>query len=201
MKLYTLPGSCSILSQVVLSWATQEVEIEKCSPKQLKSEDFLALNPQGSVPVLEHDGLVLRQNAAILPYLAELFPQAPVFGLGSAAQRAQVRQWFGMVNADIHSKISILFKTDRYVQDEVAQAQLRENVQAQLFELYAIIDQHLQGKTYLVDELTIVDVYVALTMHWCTNYLGMDLSQLAALQSLYQMVMNDETVKQVMAAQ
>ena len=37
---------------------------------------FLALNPMGKVPVIEHDGVVVSEVAAIATYLADAFPDA-----------------------------------------------------------------------------------------------------------------------------
>lgn len=40
--------------------------------------DFLALNPEGMVPVLVHEGFVLRESSVIDDYLDELFPDPPL---------------------------------------------------------------------------------------------------------------------------
>jgi glutathione S-transferase len=38
--------------------------------------DYLAVNPMGKVPALDHDGVVITEAAAICTYLADAFPQA-----------------------------------------------------------------------------------------------------------------------------
>lgn len=59
--------------------------------------EFLALNPAGQVPVLvEADGLVLADSAAICEYLDETHPKPALIGQGAGA-RAEVRRlaaWF-----------------------------------------------------------------------------------------------------------
>ncbi len=64
-----------------------------------RHEPFLALNPAGEVPVLiEPDGLVLCDSAAICEYLDEVFPERPLIGAGAAA-RAETRRliaWFDL---------------------------------------------------------------------------------------------------------
>lgn len=42
----------------------------------MKSPDYLAINPMGKVPALEHRGVVVTEAAAICAYLADAFPQA-----------------------------------------------------------------------------------------------------------------------------
>jgi len=38
--------------------------------------DYLAINPMGKVPALDHDGTIITEVAAICTYLADAFPQA-----------------------------------------------------------------------------------------------------------------------------
>jgi glutathione S-transferase len=51
--------------------------------------EFRALSRWGQVPVLEHDGRVLLQSAAILEYLSETFNR---FG-GDGTARQDIREW------------------------------------------------------------------------------------------------------------
>ena len=61
--------------------------------------EFLALNPAGEVPVLiEEDGTVLSDAAAIAEYLDEVYREKPLLGL-NALDRAEVRRlvaWFDL---------------------------------------------------------------------------------------------------------
>ena len=62
---------------------------------------FLAVNPQGLVPVLDDGGVVVAQSPAILEYLEETRPRPPLLPAGAAA-RADVRRLAAMVACDIH---------------------------------------------------------------------------------------------------
>src|SRR3546814_14459850 len=42
----------------------------------MKSPDYLAINPMGKVPAIEHRGVVVTEAAAICAYPAAAFPQA-----------------------------------------------------------------------------------------------------------------------------
>lgn len=60
---------------------------------QQLSPEFLAINPAGTVPVLEtDDGQYLTEGVAICHYLESLAPEPPLFG-SSAAARARVLMW------------------------------------------------------------------------------------------------------------
>ena len=66
-----------------------------------KSAAYLTLNPQGLVPALEVDGLVLAQSPAILEWLEETTPEPPLLP-SDAAGRARVRAMAALVGCDIH---------------------------------------------------------------------------------------------------
>lgn len=55
-----------------------------------KTPEFRALSRWGQVPVLEHEGRVLLQSAAILEYLVETLG---CFGGADASARQQIREW------------------------------------------------------------------------------------------------------------
>jgi maleylacetoacetate isomerase len=66
-----------------------------------RAPDYLAINPQGLVPTLEHDGLVMTQSLAILEYLEETFPQ-PCILPADRAGRARVRSLANICAVDTH---------------------------------------------------------------------------------------------------
>ena len=63
--------------------------------------DYLATNPQGLVPALEHDGTVVTQSLAICEYLDEVFPQ-PRLLPADPRSRAAVRAMALAIACDIH---------------------------------------------------------------------------------------------------
>ena len=65
------------------------------------ASEYRALNPQGLVPLLLHDGLVLGQSLAILEYLDEIAPTPPLLP-AEAAGRARVRSLAYAVACEIH---------------------------------------------------------------------------------------------------
>jgi maleylacetoacetate isomerase len=66
-----------------------------------KKPGYLDLNPQGLVPLLTVDGLVISQSLAIIEYLEEVRSDPPLLPHGPAA-RARVRSLALMVACDIH---------------------------------------------------------------------------------------------------
>jgi maleylpyruvate isomerase len=66
-----------------------------------RQPEFLRLNPQGLVPVLEDNGHALTQSLAIIEYLEETHPEPPLLPQ-APLQRARVRALALAVACDIH---------------------------------------------------------------------------------------------------
>jgi maleylacetoacetate isomerase len=80
--------------------------------------DYLAVNPQGLVPALEDDGVVLTQSLAICEYLEERFPQPPLLPV-TARDRAAVRAMALAVACDIHPLNNL--RVLQYLRSELGQ--------------------------------------------------------------------------------
>ena len=70
--------------RAMLGFAFKGVEYDvhhvQGSKREHKAPPFLSLNPRGKVPVMEADGLVVRDSIAILAWLDREHPQRPLFG-------------------------------------------------------------------------------------------------------------------------
>jgi maleylacetoacetate isomerase len=66
-----------------------------------RSEDYRAINPQGLVPTLDIDGLVLTQSLAIVEYLAETRPEAGIMPV-NPVDRHFVRTLSYAIAMEIH---------------------------------------------------------------------------------------------------
>jgi glutathione S-transferase len=72
------------------------VKVDLYRMEQLSAE-FLAINPYGTLPVLEtDDGTYLTENVAICRYLEELHPEPVLMG-SSAIEKALVLNWNNIV--------------------------------------------------------------------------------------------------------
>lgn len=83
-----------------------------------RSAGHLALNCQGLVPVLEHDGVVLTQSLAIIEYLDELFPDPPLLP-ADAVGRARARAAALIVAAEVHPLGNL--RVQRWLKGEMGQ--------------------------------------------------------------------------------
>jgi glutathione S-transferase len=92
--LYNAPQStCSQRVRFVLN-AKQlpfsEIKLDLLAGDQLKPE-YLALNPNGVVPTLDHDGAIVIDSSVIIEYLDEVAPSPESFTPLDPVKRAQMR--------------------------------------------------------------------------------------------------------------
>ena len=92
--LYNAPQStCSQRVRFVLNAKKlpfEEVKLDLLAGDQLKP-DYMALNPNGVVPTLLHDGAVVIDSSVIIEYLDEVAPQEESFTPKDPAGRAAMR--------------------------------------------------------------------------------------------------------------
>lgn len=199
MKLYTSPGACSLADHIVLHWIGQPFQAAIVTREQRKTPEFLALNPAGAVPALELDGWVLTQNAAILNYLADAFPDAALGGDGSPRSRAEVNRWLAMLNADVHPAFHPYFGSTAYLGEEAA-AQTKQAAGEKLRTYYERLDAQLAGKQWLLGERSIADPYLFVTLRWAKG-LGVNLSGLENLEAFFQHMLADAGVQAALKAE
>ncbi len=182
MKLYFSPLACSLASRIVFYEAGAPAEYVYADTKTKRLEDgsdFLAVNPMGQVPVLETaDGGLLTENTAILQYLAEQLPQArlvPAEGLA----RAQLRKWLGFIGTELHKAVYVPL-LDRKAPDAV-KAYARDKIQLRM----DVLQQHLDGREFLLDHFTVADAYLATVLNWSAA-VGLKLTPWPAVATYYQ---------------
>lgn len=197
MKLYYLPGACSLAVHIVLEWVGKPYTTQAVSREQLKQPAFLALNPIGSAPALTHEDLTLTQSTAILQYIAELNPEADLLG-NTPKERAETRRWLGMINSDIHRQYGFIFGVSNYTETPACQAEVKKGAATRLLMLYGIADKQLEGKDYLTGKRSIADAYLYVTLRWAQRS-QLDLGQFANLTRFYHLMDKDVGVQAAIA--
>jgi len=106
-----------------------------------RTPGHLDLNPQGLVPALEIDGLVLTQSLAILEYLEETRPEVPLLPAG-AGTRAHVRAIALAIACEIHpvSNLGVLKRVEGLAGPDARADWNRENISRGLEAVEAMLD-------------------------------------------------------------
>ncbi|RDI98083.1 glutathione S-transferase family protein [Dyella solisilvae] len=197
MKLFYLPGACSLADHIVLEWIGQPYQAERVARENLRSADYLRISPAGTVPALqEDDGWVLTENAAILNYLADKYPQAGLGGDG-ARGRAEVNRWLAYINSDLHPAFRPVFRPERFIDGEAAQEQLRQTALIRLRAYFERLDEQLAGRDWLTGTRSFADPYLFVVLNWAKAK-GVDLGGLDNLRRFHQRMLQDAGVQAVM---
>ncbi len=162
MRLYFLPGSCAMASHIVLNEIgvpAEFVKVDRESRTTPDGENYYSVSPNGYVPALKlDDGNVLLENAAILPYIGDLKPEAgwmPQSGL----ERYRALEWLGYANMELHGNYRPFFAGV----DDAA----KEIFGKRLITRYKLVDETLAKSPYLTGEHPIVaDAYVYVVTRW-----------------------------------
>ncbi|GAB2585057.1 glutathione S-transferase N-terminal domain-containing protein [Dyella jejuensis] len=201
MKLYYLPGACSMADHIVLEWIGQPYEAQQVARDALRSPEYLQINPTGQVPALvDDDGWVLTENVAILNYLMDRFPEARLDGQGSPRERAEVNRWLAFLNADVHPAFKPLFAAQRFIADEAQHAALHESARQKLRAHFERLDAQLAGREWLTGHRSVADAYLYVVLRWAKGK-QVDLQGLHHLDAFAKRMHDDAGVTAAMRAE
>ena len=193
MKLYYSPGACSLAAHIILNEVNVDFDIERVDLKTHKTEkgvDYYEINPKGYVPAIEiNPGLILTENVAILPFLAQQDPKQdliPPSGLG----RAKVLEWLGYLNSELHDAYAVFFAGP-------LDAEAKEKAYAEIDRLLTYIDQAIASSDheYLVDDnFGPADAYLFVITNW-SNHIEHDLTPYPNIVALRNKVAERQSVQ------
>ena len=137
-----------LLAQLGIPFVLVEKEIFK---GETRTPEFLAINPNGRIPVLElDDGQRLSESDAILFYLAEGTPLLPADRLA----RARVLQWMFFEQYS-HEPYIAVARRIRHMEGKPVPAELAERGRQAL----GVMERQLAGHPFFVDDVyTIADI-------------------------------------------
>jgi glutathione S-transferase len=179
MKLYYLPGACSLAAHIAALEAGLPLTLELVSfgadGRTAGGKDYYAINPKGAVPAAEIDGEILTELAVILQYIAEQNPTAlPMPSSGMA--KWHFLETLNFMTTEVHKSFAPLFAPG--LPDEAKPALLAVGKAK-----YDMLEQLLTGKEFVSgDSFTILDAYAFLLIVWI-SYFGLDLEQWPALKA------------------
>jgi len=68
---------------------------------------FVAINPEGQVPVLDHDGAIITHTTVINEYLEDAFPDAPSLRPADPIGKARMRYWNKFIDEHVMNYVSM----------------------------------------------------------------------------------------------
>jgi len=194
IELYFAPGACSFVPHVALeavkaaTGTDYEPKLVKLHKGENKTPEYLAMNPNGQVPVLVVDGKPLSQIVAICDYLDRSFPKAGLLPTESW-QRAQALSQVAWMNNTVHPTFRHWFRPYEYTDNEAAQAEVKrfavEKFRERLERLQAW--SKAASPFWFGNQISFHDAYCFTLLRW-GGYAGIDPDSLPALKAYVERV-------------
>lgn len=168
MKLFYMPGACSLAPHIVLEWIGKPFELGRVEKGKTREPEFLAVNPAGKVPALvEDDGRILTEAEAILLYLAEKFPDEHLGPSPTPEAQYEMHKWMSYLTGDVHPAFYPYFVPQRYIADQQLHEAVREAAYQQIDACFQLLDRHMSDRTSMVeDRRTVLDPYLFIFCRW-----------------------------------
>ena len=146
MKLYDfeLSGSCYKIRMLmnILGVKYESVNVDFVN-KEHKTDKYVALNPFGEIPILDADGLILRDAQAIMVYLAKKYDKTNQWYPDDAESMGRINQWLSTGGGEVmNSAGARLVKILNYPLD-------LEKLHAGANRVFKIMDAHLANREFL----------------------------------------------------
>ena len=197
MKLYYVPGACSLSPHIVLNeagLAFEKVKVD-AKTKAMPGGDYRSVNPLGYVPALElDDGSVLTEGPAIVQWIADKVPDKQLAPGHGGPERTQLQSWLNFISSELHKGFSPLFNP---AMPQEAKQLFRERLATRLQH----VDKHLADKDYLLGSgFSVADAYLFTVSNWAAHT-GVDLSPFANLLAYRKRVAARAAVRAAMQAE
>ena len=182
LKVYGMSssGNCYkiklLLEQLARPYAWDEIDIMRGSTR---TDDFLAMNPNGKVPTLEIEpGVFLAESNAILHYLADETGFIPTDKLA----RARVLQWMFFEQYSHEPYIAVARFICKYLPaDHPRRAELPRLLERG-YQALGVMEQHMAKRSFFVDErYSIADIALFAYTHEA-NVGGFELTDYPAVR-------------------
>jgi glutathione S-transferase len=189
MKLYYVPGACSLSDHIALHEAGLDATFEKVDLKTRTTQtgaDYLAINPKGYVPALVlDDGEIVTENIAILSWIAA---QAPALAPTGPLAATRLLEALAYISTEVHHG----FKPFVHGGSKEDRAKAADAT----FKRFELIAKSLVGPYLFGSRFTVADCYLFVMLTWARR---LDVSVPPALAQYFERVMEREAVRRSLA--
>lgn len=170
LRLHYAPDNASLcvrlaLEEIGLPYETALVDRKA---KAQNSPEYLRLNPQGLIPVLETPDGAVFETAAILMWLANTPQGAALMPPTNTPEHAQTLSWLFSLSNGLHPTLRMLFYADKFAEPQ-EQASMTAMAQARLADHLTKINAVLET-TSLFAPATALTCYLMPMLRWPALY-------------------------------
>lgn len=170
-KLHYYPANANAAAHMLLQELGQnyELAIVERGVNAQKSAAFLKINPNGRIPALENDGLVLFEAAAIVLHLVDRHPEGGMAPTVGSDERAKFYQWLIFLTNSLQEELMVYQYPDRLAgTDKAAVEIVARGAEARASMFLDVIEDHLaaNGPFFLGNTVSAADLYLVMLSRW-----------------------------------
>lgn len=158
------PQTCATVPYITLTEAGADFEVMNLNSRagELRSPEFLRMNPKHKVPVLLIDGEPLTENLAIQVWIARRYPAAKLLPADAMLEikAISLMSFFG---SGIHPHLTPNARPENYCDLPNSAESVKRAGNKLLFEDFAVVDDWLAGREWFFNHFTACDAY----FFWC----------------------------------
>jgi glutathione S-transferase len=199
LELYYAPKTCALVPFVALTEAGADFTVHNMNSRsgQLKTPEYLKLNPKHKVPVLVIDGKPLTENPAIQLWIHHNFPEAKLLPSDpwQEIQAISLMCWFA---SGIHPKMTPNARPENFCDLPDSAESVKRVANRQLLGEFKIAEDLLAEREFFFDHFTTPDAY----FHWCmrrTLSFKLDLSTFPNCMAHYHRLEQRASVQKLIA--
>jgi glutathione S-transferase len=149
----------------------QLVEIDLTRQMQ-KTPEYLAINPNGKVPTLLHNGNIVYESAAILIYLLDQHSESGLSPTTTSPQRGRYYQTLLWMSNTLQEAANRWAHPEQYCDDKAGQDSLKMKASQELERCWQVIEKDLDkaGPWILGDTLSGADFHLFMIAYWSRRY-------------------------------
>ena len=175
LKLLYYPSNASMAPHLLLEELGVPFELKLVDRAQRahKAPDYLALNPNGLIPVLTDGDLVLYEAAAICLHLVDTHPQAGLAPALGTAARAHFYKWLMWLTNTLQATLIVYFYPERWADSPDAVKQVKAHAEAKVGVMLDQLDAELArhaGPWLLGPTFSAVDAYALMLCRWTRGF-------------------------------
>jgi GST-like protein len=167
---YGSPGSGSVPVEAALTLigASYDVIGDTVLRNVAHNPAVFDVNPLGQVPALVlPSGQIMTESAAILIFLADQHPEAQLAPAQADKNRPAFLRWMAYVSAAIYSLAWIRGNPMRLVDDDRQVPVIQDRIAERRAQCWRHMNDQIEPRTFLLgDELSVLDIYVAIVSRW-----------------------------------
>lgn len=154
-------STLALLEELGVDYDLERIDIKEGAQRR---SGYAAVNPMGKVPAIRHNGAVVTEQAAVMMYLAELYPEAGLAPAPGDALRGPYLRWMVFYGSSFEPAV-----VDRALKREPGQMAMSPYGTFELV-LSTLTTQLETGPWLLGERFTAADVLWGSALGWTTQF-------------------------------